>query len=132
MSTAPDRWKTRDDLLMWLNDRTDRMAQLAVMIGPESAFPARSATTVLTVTGRLIHWRGAIPVEAWPDVERHGDHSGAYAVGSGVLYVPENARGCASASDDGRVEVLYLPFDEATGAYIAVADDDHPMFGRDG
>jgi hypothetical protein len=122
---------TRDGALLWLNDRSGRMAQLTVMSGPDAAFPASRATAVVSATGRLIHWRGSVPVKAWPEVDRHGDHSGAYRIGPGVLYVPELATGSATTDEDGRVDVLYLPLDTNTDLYVLVADDEHPIFGGD-
>jgi hypothetical protein len=126
----PDRSKTREEALLWLNDRLGRMAQLSVMVGPNSAFPASVATTVAFVTGRLEHWTGAIPVEVWPEVEREdGDHSGVYKIGSGGVNVPSEARASATTDEAGRVDVLYIALDKNTAAYVLVADDDHPIFG---
>jgi hypothetical protein len=122
---------THDGALLWLNDRSGRMAQLSVMTGPGAAFPASLAAAIVSVTGRLIHWRGAVPVEAWPEVDRHGDHSGAYRIGPGVLYVPELATATSSTDEDGLVDVLYMPLDTTTALYVLVADDQHPIFGGD-
>ena len=120
---------TRDGALLWLNDRAGRMAQLSVMAGPDAAFPASAASAVVSVTGRLIHWRAVIPVEAWPEVEVYGDHSGAYRIGAGLLYVPEVVRASASTDEGGLIDVLYLALDASTGLYVLVADDEHPIFG---
>ena len=120
---------TREQALLWLNDRSGHMAQLTVMTGPDSAFPASAASAVLSVAGRLIHWRRAVHVEDWAEVDRSGDHGGTYKVGSGVLYVPVDARARASTDDEGRVEVLYVPLDANTGVYVLIADEEHPIFG---
>src|ERR1700730_11499870 len=107
------------------------MAQLSVMVGPDSAFPASAATTVAFVTGRLEHWTGVVPVEVWPEVEReHIDHSGVYRIGSGGVDIPSEVRASATSDDAGRVDVLYVALDKGTAAYVLVADDDHPIFGR--
>lgn len=107
------------------------MAQLSVMVGPDSAFPPSRANTVTFVAGRLEHWTGAIPVEGWAQLEREGpgDHSGFYKIGSGGVDVPRDVRSSASADENDEVDVLYVPIDENTGAYILVADDEHAIFG---
>lgn len=129
----PDRSKTREEALLWLNDRLGRMAQLSVMVGPDSAYPASAATTVAFVTGRLEHWTGAIPVEVWPEVERETvDHSGVYKIGSGGVDIPLEARASATTDTGAVIDVLYLALDSGTAAYVLVADDDHPIFGRTG
>jgi hypothetical protein len=114
--------------LLWLNDRCGRMAKLGVMVGGDGAFPPSAAGSVLSVTGRLIHWRQAIPAAVSPEVEAlEGDHAGTYRVGGCVICVPELARGAASSVDD--VDCLYMPLDGRTGLYIKVADDGHAIFG---
>jgi hypothetical protein len=115
---------TREGALLWLNDRLGRQAQLTVMIGPDSAWPAARATAVAWSSGPLEHWREVVPTDLWRLGEDE-DSSGVYKVGTGGLNLSSEIDGALTGPVDGApdVDVLYVPIDASVAVYLVVDGD---------